>query len=295
MECSKCGSKLEDGSTFCPFCGNKIKGFKENSEIYDKKPSTYSVQEIELLNSVHSNNFTMQNKNISNDVSYQNLSTNSLIFGILSFFFFPCSIIAICIGISFKRKTNKTTAGFILGIISLVLQIIMMFFLLLITILSVNYGVDRKTTDGGSLKDYYETDSSINYQIVGNDEFGYLTVENEWKLYNNLDSTTLQYAYKSTSDILTMYAIKDENYTLTQYAESVKSRLQTYETDNISYEIVNVGQYKAIKQQAYLKSLSTYMTTWCFKDENDTIHYISINSDNTTNHQDIVTTFKLKK
>ncbi|MBP3841324.1 MAG: zinc-ribbon domain-containing protein [Bacilli bacterium] len=292
MTCSKCGSKIEDDSTFCPFCGNKIK----NQNLQNNSDSNVSSNnDVGLNNNISNNNVTLMSSVPANN--YENLNSKSLIFGILGFIFFPCAIVAICMGASYKKKTNKTAAGFVLGIISCALELVLLVIIGLIIALSFKFNNDNQKYDGNdnNLKDYYENGSNINYQTVGNDQFGYLVVSKDWNLYSSSDNNTLQYSYGSTSDILTMYAIKNSGYTLNQYADSVKSRIQNYGADNVSYEIVNVGQYKAIKQQAYLSTLSSYMTTWCFKDEYDVLHYISVNSNNNTNHQDIVTTFKLKK
>ena len=290
MTCSKCGSKIEDDSAFCPFCGNKIK----NEKLENNFDSDISTNNVINSNEIVTNNVTLMSSVPSNN--YEDLNTKSLVFGILGFFIFPCAIIAICMGVSYKKKTSKTSAGLVLGIISCVLELVIISILSLFFIFSLKYTSDMKQHDGNDLKDYYENGSNINYQTIGNDEYGYLTVSKDWNVYTSTNNnSTLQYSYGSTSDILTLYAIKNSGYTLEQYAESIKSKIQSYGADNVSYEIVNVGQYKAIKQQAYLKTLSSYMTTWCFKDENDALHYISVNSDNKDNYQDMVTTFKLKK
>lgn len=289
MVCSKCGSKIEDDSTFCPFCGNKVK----NEKLENNSDSNASNSNVINSNELVTNNVTLMSGVPSNN--YEDLNTKSLVFGILGFFIFPCAIIAICMGASYKKKTSKTSAGLVLGIISCVLELVIISILSLFFIFSLKYTSDMKQHDGNNLKDYYENGSNINYQTIGNDQYGYLTVNKDWHLYSTSNNSTLQYAYGSTSDILTIYAINDSGYTLEQYAESIKSKIQSYGADNVSYEIVNAGQYKAIKQQAYLTSLSSYMTTWCFKDEYDVLHYISVNSSTSTEHQDIISTFKLKK
>ena len=299
MFCSKCGSKIEDNTAFCPYCGNKINDSK-NSKDKEKQESSNENSTVGVLN--EGNNVYNQNPNINlvTDVkqeSYEDLNKKSLIFGILGFFFFPCAIIAICFGNSYKKKAQKTSAGFVLGIISCVLELIMAIIVALVIFL-VMYNTNTTSGNSGDnsgLKDYYENGSNMNYQTVGNDDYGYLTVSKDWSFYSNSNESTLQYIYGNSSNILTLYAMKNSGYTVTQYADSIKSRIQSYGPDNITYEIVNVGSYKAVKQQAYLPSLSSYMTTWCFQDENGTLHYIAINADSSTEFQDIVTTYKLTR
>ncbi len=338
MFCSKCGSKIEENTSFCPYCGNKISESKKDKDV-EKKENDNEKSEVEVLNeekniettnsteeknvtnnfeqssstnseeSSYNNHNTYNNSynqnppvNLITDVkqeSYEDLNKKSLIFGILGFFIFPCAIVAICLGSSYKKKTNNTSSGFILGIISCVLNLILILVLTVVIILAVMYGSNTSSSgdgDNSGLKDYYENGSNINYQTIGNDDYGYLTVSKDWTFYSSSSNeSTLQYIYGNTSNILTMYAMKNSGYTVAQYADSIKSRIQSYGADNVSYEIVNVGNYKAVKQQAYLSSLSSYMTTWCFQDENGALHYIAINADSSTEFQDIVNTYKLTR
>ena len=295
MICNKCGSKIENESTFCPFCGNDLKKGtpttipqnNENTieEVKEEKTSTEleNIAQNETVETppimMESNTPPTQNNQIiNNKTNNDNLKILSIILSILGFFLFPFSIAGIITGSRYKKKEGKNTIGFSLGIISLVFQIT------IIIVFAVFLIFSPKVTEENS-----------NNQIIGNDYLGYITLSKEWNLYKDTDGTsTLQYQYKNTSSIISIYKIPKPTFSLEEYAKSIKSKLQTYGASDITYEKVKVGKYNAIKQQTYLSSLSEYMTTWCFCDENGDYHYISINSpENNTNHLDIVNTYKL--
>lgn len=307
MFCDKCGSKIEENCTFCPFCGCKVEQSnsenlgenKDNINIEEKKEENTPTNGIEILeNTTNDNSINLMNTVDSQ--SYESIEKKSIIFGILGFFFFPLSIVALCLGSSYKKKTNKSSSGFVLGLVSIILNVVMILIVIAIIVIAMVFGDVNNSSSGSGdsgerIKDYYENGSNMNYQTIGNDDYGYLTVSKDWSVYSADNYSTLQYADSKSSSIITLYAFKDSNYTLTSYAESVKSRILNYGATDVSYDIVKVGNYSAVKQQAYLASLSTYMTTWCFQDENGKIHYIAINTDNSTQYQDIVTTFRLTK
>lgn len=296
MICDKCGSKIEENCTFCPYCGCKIEQVKNENTNEENINNTEEIK-------VNENNNNINNINLMSAVdtqSYESIEKKSIIFGILGFFFFPLSIVALCLGSSYKKKTNKSSSGFVLGLVSIILNVVMILIVTAIIVIAMVFGDVNNSSSGSGdsgerIKDYYENGSNINFQTIGNDSYGYLTVSKDWSIYSTDNNSTLQYADSKSSSIITLYAFTDSSYTLTSYAESVKSRILNYGASDVSYEIVKVGVYNAVKQQAYLSNLSTYMTTWCFQDENGKIHYIAINTDTSNKYQDIVTTFRLTK
>lgn len=238
--------------------------------------------------------------NNQSDVQVQNTNSQSealpITFGIIGLLFciLPLSIVAVVTGFKYKKKNNKGSVGLVLGIIGLVIQSLIIFCLALILALSFKVGGSSGNSSGNKINDYYEDGSTSNYQVVGNNKFGYLTISKDWSIYSYSNGdTSLQYSYKDSSSILTIFAIQNPDYSLQDYVTSIKERLQGYGATDISNEIVTVGKYTAIKQQTYLSSLSSYMTTWCFQDENGALHYISVNAPSSDDFQDIVSTFSL--
>ncbi|MBR4617741.1 MAG: zinc ribbon domain-containing protein [Bacilli bacterium] len=289
MNCSKCGSKLEPNDSFCTYCGNKVKTINKNNTLSDEK--------VELLNTVEPNKVVL----MSND-NNKEINTNKkrdvipILFGLLSLipFLIPFSIIGIILSNSYKKKYNDNTVGLVISITSLILQIIL---IICVIIFKPYENITINKEPPKIIEDSYVDNDSTNYQLLGNDNFGYLIASKDWTLYETTTNTdVLQYRYLNTTAIISIYAIKNPTYTLTDYASSINSRMQNYETDNISIEYVNIGKYQAIKQQAYLKKLTSYMTTWCFIDEIGTIHYIALNgTTNPTEHINIINTFKLNR
>ena len=47
MYCGKCGSKLENDATFCPYCGNKI---DENKDTLPKKEIKENIAPLQVDN-----------------------------------------------------------------------------------------------------------------------------------------------------------------------------------------------------------------------------------------------------
>lgn len=114
MFCSRCGSKIENGSNFCNICGNVV-----NQELY------YEQKE---------------DKN----------KETSLIMGILALagkIFLPVfnivfAIIAVYYGNLYKKQTGLNCSGKVMGIVSLSLSgLFLVVFLILIILPFIFYGI----------------------------------------------------------------------------------------------------------------------------------------------------------
>ena len=123
MYCQNCGSKVTDGSLFCPACGVKLdSGNAAEETAQQTAEQTRSYEQPASQQTAAQAGSTMK--------PYNGYSIASLVLGILGFIFpiFICSILAIVFsGISAKnvgRRDGMATAGFILGIISLIFTII---------------------------------------------------------------------------------------------------------------------------------------------------------------------------
>lgn len=317
MYCGKCGSKLENDATFCPYCGNKIDKNKDTLPKEEGKKNisegekntlenTSNAQPIEELDNFEITNNTPNKQNVvanGND----SLKNTSFVLGLISIIFafynilvIPVAIVGICTGAKYKSNEKKGCPGFVLSIIGLVLSFIILVGLISLIVFAV---MDMDDNDiQPRIEDTNIVDSDDDYydergmQVIGNEKFGYLRISNDWILYKDSDgSSALQYSI-DRKWVLSLYAIDSPNYTIGEYANSIYSKMEGYGATNIKVESVRVGKYQATKQSAYLSSISSYMCTWCFADEYGNYHYIAINGPSMySSNFDVVDTFTLTK
>lgn len=114
MICKKCGASMTDGSLFCPACGARV----------EKEEPVKAAEACAA--------------SVADKARMQNFSVASMVLGILGmvFPFFVLSILAIVFGcVSGKlnggRKNGMATAGFVLGIVSLALSVLVIVFIIL--------------------------------------------------------------------------------------------------------------------------------------------------------------------
>ena len=154
MYCGKCGSKLENDATFCPYCGNKIdenkdtlpkKEIKENISEGEKNTleNTSNAQPIEELDNFEITNNTPNKQNVvanGND-SLKNasfvLGLISIIFAFCNILVIPVAIVGICTGAKYKSNEKKGCPGFVLSIIGLVLSFIILVGLISLIVFAV--------------------------------------------------------------------------------------------------------------------------------------------------------------
>ena len=126
MFCKQCGTKLEENSKICPACGTDNERKEENIS---------NTQAVEVVN--------------PETPKGDGKATASMVFGIISLFLWPLSIIGLIVsliglilGATFKGKSGKKTAGIVTNVIGMVLSILMTVF-----VVGVVMGVINKTRD----------------------------------------------------------------------------------------------------------------------------------------------------
>lgn len=108
MFCSRCGSKIENGSNFCNICGNVVNGnVYYNQTVEDKNKETSLIMGIIAL-------------------------VGKLF---LPFFNIVFAIIAIYYGNLYKKQTGLNCSGKVMGIVSLALSGLFLVVLLILIIL----------------------------------------------------------------------------------------------------------------------------------------------------------------
>lgn len=323
--CPYCGTKIsnEEEKKQPEHSDTKEETVKDNKSADDsvqneinhaekKNETKHNDADIEVLNSSTSNNENVITYNIPQPDN-SGLKIASLILGIISIvfclfniFMIPFAIAGICLGIKYKNESKKSCPGFVVSIIGLVLSIVIFIaFIIAITFFAVDEKFDSsknkiKDIDIASDRNYDkyydkdDDDDEDDTQVIGNRKFGYLTIPSEWTLYKSSDgSSTLQYSYNNKW-VLSLYAIENPSFTLGEYANSIHTKMQGYGASNVTTSNTYVGKYQAIKKSAYLSSIGSFMTTWCFADESGNLHYIAINGPTRYDDiYDVVNTYKL--
>ena len=131
---------------------------------------------------------------------------------------------------------------------------------------------------------------------VGSDEFGYITIPENWANFVDVDgNSTLQYSYANVY-IATLYAVPTTQISAYNYASNIMTKLQSEGVQNVQGATVSVGKYSAYQVYGYYANENIWLVCWFFEAEDGKTHYISIEGpDNTSEHFNIPNTFSLTK
>lgn len=111
---------------------------------------------------------------------------------------------------------------------------------------------------------------------IGNSEFGYLKVEDNWYKYNDVDNpSVLEYALDGNW-IISMYARPSSTIDAKTYADSCYTRMKQDGAVGVTGATVKVGIYTAYQVYGYYTSLNKWLVTWCFEPGDKKTHYIGI-------------------
>lgn len=151
MKCDKCGTVNDINSKFCKGCGNLLVINSEVSNLRKEKENCKLIGIIGLISSF-----------------------------LIGFLAMPLNIIAIVKGKKIKKKTNETEAGFVLGLVGLILNV----FILLVFIIAIvlMMGIKPLKIDMDDFDDYYDEDEVVNKEELENpyEEYGNVNIyENE--------------------------------------------------------------------------------------------------------------------
>lgn len=129
---------------------------------------------------------------------------------------------------------------------------------------------------------------------VGNDEFGYITVPENWAKFMDIDgNSTLQYSYANVY-IATLYAIPTTQVSAYTYAVNIMNKLKSDGVQNVQGATVNVGKYTAYQVYGYYSNENIWLVCWFFEAEDGKTHYISIEGpDSSSEYFNIPNSFSL--
>ena len=251
MYCSNCGTKIEEGNTFCTNCGQNIDGTPPQEPIQNNNPQT--------------------GNNPSQNSPVQGTAVASLIIGviavtlsfIISLFVLPLSIMGFVLGISCKQKSGAKTAGIILNSVSVLIGIIVLIiYVLFVASGGLFSGNENESPIVGQwdCKSYSATNMSDDYILsfeLNND----LTFK--WSDYNNSNNQvsgtyTHEKIEKENDNSYEYYNIK---LTSTKYVINGEPSTEVYKSE---YEI---GVDPSSKVAIFMNA-NTNKMYYCTKNKN---------------------------
>ncbi len=111
---------------------------------------------------------------------------------------------------------------------------------------------------------------------IGNSEFGYLKVEDNWYKYNDVDNPSVLEYTLDGNWIISMYAKPSSTIDAKTYADSCYTRMKQDGAVGVTGATVKVGIYTAYQVYGYYTSLNKWLVTWCFEPGDKKTHYIGI-------------------
>ena len=131
---------------------------------------------------------------------------------------------------------------------------------------------------------------------VGSDEFGYITIPENWVNFIDVDgNSTLQYSYANIY-IATLYAVSTTQIDAYNYASNIMNKLKSEGVQNVQGATVNVGKYSAYQVYGYYANENIWLVCWFFETEDGKTHYISIEGpDRNSEYFNIPNSFSLSK
>ncbi len=111
---------------------------------------------------------------------------------------------------------------------------------------------------------------------IGNSEFGYLKVEDNWYKYNDVDNPSVLEYTLDGNWIISMYARPSSTIDAKTYADSCYTRMKQDGAVGVTGATVKVGIYTAYQVYGYYTSLNKWLVTWCFEPGDKKTHYIGI-------------------
>ena len=156
--------------------------------------------------------------------------------------------------------------------------------------------ISNATSTNTTSTNTINTNTSSNSQRVGTDEFGYVTVPNNWYRFVDPDATnTFQYSYANVY-IITLYAKEKSEVSAYNYAASTMYKMKQEGAENVTGATVSLGKYTAYQVYGYYRSENLWLVCWHFEAEDNKTHYIAMEGpDASSEYFKIPETFSLKK
>ena len=135
---------------------------------------------------------------------------------------------------------------------------------------------------------------NLNKKQIGNNEFGYLSVDDNWYKYYDVDAPQVLEYTLDGNWIIFMYAQDATKVDAKAYATSVGEKMKEEGATGVTGATVKVGNYTAYQVYGYYQKEDKWLVAWCFEPGDGKSHYISIEGpDRYSNNFKIVDTFSL--
>ena len=123
--------------------------------------------------------------------------------------------------------------------------------------------------------DYSKYVKEITYKRVGEEKYGYIDIDSTWNPYLN-SKDMLQ--YEGEDGFLSLYYVENPNFNTREYMGNIQNYLIKKGVTDIEITEVKVSEYDAYQLYGYSTYDKMYLVIWCFMDNNNTIHYIELDS-----------------
>ena len=209
------------------------------------------------------------------------------------------------------EKNNNNKKGIKVGLIIFISIVVIafglgMFFLIKFIFNKVHKNVDsknitadiEKATDdliSGIHDDFNDkTNTVVNEKKIGNNEFGYLKVKDNWYKYYDVDAPQVLEYTLDGNWIICMYAQDSSKLDAKTYAQTVGAKMKEEGATGVTGATVKVGPYTAYQVYGYYTSHNKWVVAWCFEPGDGKSHYISVEGpDRYNSNYNIVDTFTL--
>lgn len=136
-------------------------------------------------------------------------------------------------------------------------------------------------------------------QRVGNNSIGYITVPKTWVRFTDIDNPDIFQYSDGTEDYIVTMSARASGVAAKEVANNIWENFANEGAENIDSATVKIGKYTAYQVYGYYPDEDKILVTWSFEDENDKLHYVSIEATtdkaNADNMNAIANTFSLEK
>lgn len=125
-----------------------------------------------------------------------------------------------------------------------------------------------------------ESNDNETATIVGDNEYGYITIPKNWARFYDVDgNTSLQYSYANVY-IVSLNYFEDSQYTAKELASNyMYNKKNSSDVTDVTGATVQIGkdkEYTAYQVYMYYPSTGTYLVTYWFETEDDKVRYIAL-------------------
>lgn len=135
-----------------------------------------------------------------------------------------------------------------------------------------------KPEETNEINEVKEEDTSFTTKKVGKEDYGFVEVPSEWVDFKDLslpdDTTVIEYSDPSGSSIITMNIAYNYEQSADNAMQGLAQKIKDEGVD-VQGAKVKLGGYDAYQVYGTYENEGIVLVMWTFKDENNTLHYVS--------------------